>query len=62
MIVTSSLNPSMGNDGWDDKRNALQNSVLMLNRDVAAEPVWNEDKIVERSRQLAITVNRLWPT
>lgn len=61
-IVTSSLNPSMGNDGWDDKRNALQNSVLMLNRDVAAEPVWNEDKIVERSRQLAITVNRLWPT
>jgi uncharacterized protein with ParB-like and HNH nuclease domain len=60
-IVTSSLNPSMGNNGWTSKRNALQKSLLTINHDVANEPEWNEDKILDRSRGLADRVNRIWP-
>ena len=59
-IVTNSLNPSMGNDGWNEKRTALQKSLLTLNHSVVAELDWNEDKISERGRQLAKIVNRIW--
>ena len=62
-LLTRELNPSVGNAGWETKRGAtgIGDSLLLLNRDVIREEIWDETKIVERSRALAKAINELWP-
>ncbi len=60
-LLTSSLNPSLGNGPWSDKRESLRKSLLALNRDAAEHDVWDEASIERRSLNLAKLVNKIWP-
>src|ERR1700736_923258 len=52
-LVTSSLNPSLGNESFADKKTQLAKSLLVLNREIAAHEVWNEEMIRKRGTDLA---------
>lgn len=63
-LVTSRLNPSMSNSGWQDKKAALDDhSLLMLNRGILRgdPPAWNEESITSRGRELGRRALLLWP-
>jgi len=60
-VLTQCLNSSIRNAAWDVKRQRLGESLLALNRDLAAQPVWNEDRIAQRAADLAATAQALWP-
>jgi hypothetical protein len=61
-LASAVLNPSMGNDPWESKRDALkQHSHLRLNALLREEPEWNEDAIIRRGEWLARQVARVWP-
>ena len=60
-LLTSSLNPSLGNAAWDEKRIAISKSLLALNRGVAEHEFWNEAAIRERALALAGVINSVWP-
>lgn len=59
-LLTTSLNPSLGNAGWDEKRTAISKSLLVLNRDVAEHVVWDEVAIRERASTLANVITSIW--
>ena len=62
-IVTSSLNISLANSGFEDKKKALlQHSNLTINRILAEKSAWNEEAIRERGRQIADMVCEIWPS
>lgn len=60
-LVTEALNPSLSNGAWAQKRARLGKSLLVLNREVAEADVWDEQRIHERSSDLAALVNTIWP-
>lgn len=61
-LVTERLNPSMSNAAWDKKRDALEkHSVLYLNRKLLDIEDWNEDIIMQRNRELAKIICKIWP-
>lgn len=60
-LLTMSLNPSIGNVSWVEKKSRIGQSLLALNRHVADHLTWDEQAIEARGAALAITINKLWP-
>lgn len=60
-LVTSSLNPSLGNESFAEKKVQLAGSLLVLNREIAAHATWNEAVIRERGAELATLATKIWP-
>lgn len=69
-LITGSLNPSLSNASWDQKRPELcKYSKLNLNRyfhppkEADADPlrVWDEEKIEVRGQKLYETARLVWP-
>jgi Protein of unknown function (DUF1524) len=61
-LVTQSFNSMVSNCAWDTKRPEFrEQSVLMLNKDIAKEKIWNESKIEERGSRLSKDALAIWP-
>lgn len=61
-LTTHSLNSSMSNAPWEDKRCELQeHSILLLNNALTNQPCWTEESIRVRSRQMAEWLSEYWP-
>jgi hypothetical protein len=60
-LVTGELNSAMSNAAWPTKRERLDKSVLLLNRDVKNVPDWDERAITDRGTALADMVLKRWP-
>jgi Protein of unknown function DUF262/Protein of unknown function (DUF1524) len=61
-IVTKSLNSSISNGPWEDKRKHLNEySVLRMNSELASRQTWTEQDISNRSRSLGERFCELWP-
>ncbi len=64
-LLTRPLNTHQSNAPWSEKRSALaEHSALRLNADLATNPAWDtwdEQRIVERSEELAAVACRAWP-
>ncbi|MCL4286068.1 MAG: DUF262 domain-containing protein [Thermoleophilia bacterium] len=61
-LITGSLNAALSNQAWVDKRARLgQNSVLLLNSELAAREIWNEESIADRGRALTAEICARWP-
>lgn len=60
-LVTSALNPSLGNESFEDKKVQLSASLLVLNREIGAHELWNEDEIRKRGIALAELTTQIWP-
>lgn len=65
-LATSSLNSTMSNHSWAEKRQHLEdNSVLYLNKDilgrVGPDSVWDEAAITERADRLYERARSIWP-
>jgi hypothetical protein len=60
-LVTSALNPSLGNENFGEKKAQLANSLLVLNREIAAHETWNEAAIRQRGAELAKLTTEIWP-
>ena len=61
-LVTRELNSSLGNGPWSEKREKMRQSILVLNKELADLPEWNEDKIIQRSEDFANLVKKIWPS
>jgi hypothetical protein len=61
-LLNNARNPSLGNSGWVNKRAKLKESLLALNRNIAAVEEWGELEIERRAVGLASIVVRLWST
>ena len=59
-LITSSLNPSIGNAGWKSKKERLSGSLLALNRLIAKSDVWTEGTIADRAEQIGGVVVTRW--
>ena len=63
-LVNNRLNPSLSNDTWTKKREALrEHSTLFLNKQLLEQytEVWNERSIADRARRLGQAASRVWP-
>lgn len=63
-LVTSSLNPALGNDPWESKRKELsKHSALRLNAHLVSDhpSVFDESTIDERSSSMAELLIKEWP-
>lgn len=68
-LLTPSGNPRLGNRPFDkadetvklSKREALQQSLLKMNQEIASSTEWNEETIVARAEVLASRAIALWP-
>lgn len=59
-LVTGSLNPSLGNENFDEKKARLAKSLLVLNREIGAESGWTENTIRDRGIALATVAAKVW--
>jgi hypothetical protein len=59
-LLTSSLNPALGNIGWPEKQARIQGSLLAINREVASSATWDEAQISQRSLALGAAINQIW--
>jgi hypothetical protein len=59
-LVTSPLNPSLGNASFADKKAQLAKSLLVLNREIADHNEWNEETIRARGIELATLATQIW--
>ena len=56
-LVTQKLNSSMSNDGWNSKKDELQeHSVMLLNNELLSQLAWDEETIGTRSRRMSALV------
>ena len=63
-LVNNSLNLSLSNDPWKDKRVTLnEHYTLFLNKDLLnnAPEVWDESAIGERAKRLCLMATKVWP-
>lgn len=60
-LVTTPLNSSMQNQGFDAKRERLGKSLMALNTTIAESAVWDEAAIVQRGDDLARLAVEIWP-
>jgi hypothetical protein len=60
-LLTEARNPSLGNLGFDAKREALGRSLLKMNHEIAEQSCWTEDSIRARATRLANLALKIWP-
>ena len=63
-LVTTAINPKLGNRPWDYKVKLLKKDNLEMNRRLRKDMVhsiWNEAEINRRSKQLADYITKIWP-
>ena len=60
-LLTGARNASLSNGLFAKKRGKFQQSLLVLNRDIALEENWTEVLIEARGRRLAAYALKLWP-
>jgi hypothetical protein len=61
-LVTQPLNSSVSNGPYGKKREALRDhSLLVLNREITQNELWDEEAIVSRSKELFKTAALIWP-
>lgn len=60
-LTTDRLNIALGNGMFEDKRTALDASLLALNKWFTSRGDWNEAAIEERSAELAERAIAIWP-
>jgi len=61
-LLTQPLNSSIRNGAWSDKQPEItKQSALALNRDFLDYPVWNEETIEARGRNLLTHALAIWP-
>lgn len=60
-ILTQPLNTAVSNGPYEDKRNAIRDhSLLVLNREITACDVWDEDAITDRGEKLFAVAKTIW--
>jgi uncharacterized protein with ParB-like and HNH nuclease domain len=60
-ILTQPLNSAISNGAWDSKRAEIRiQSLLKLNAEIVLEEIWDENKIINRSKKLGAIVNQIW--
>lgn len=59
-LVTKPLNASLSNSAWERKRVELNQSLLILNRDLCTLDVWDDAAIGRRGEALIARVVTLW--
>lgn len=61
-LLTSSLNSSVSNSAWANKRRAIdQHDVFLLNRDFKTIATWDEDEIDRRTTVMTELLLATWP-
>ncbi len=61
-LVTPSFNSKLSNKGFSIKRaEYTEQSILMLNKDIAKETDWGEQKIEMRSKHISELAKEIWP-
>jgi hypothetical protein len=60
-LVNASNNPSLGRQGFAQKRKRLNESLLKLNQEIAQNDQWGEAVIAERAARLTTLAIELWP-
>jgi hypothetical protein len=60
-LTLSGYNSEMGNDPFDKKKEILRGSHIELNSSIVNQDVWNEDRIVERGKAMAVKAVQIWP-
>lgn len=61
-LVTPSFNSKLSNKGFDVKKTEFADqSVLMLNKDIAKETEWDEQIIEIRSKRISALAKEIWP-
>lgn len=60
-LVTTPLNSSMQNQGFDAKRERLGKSLMALNTTIAESSAWDESAIAKRCSDLANLAVEIWP-
>jgi hypothetical protein len=59
-LVTKSLNPSLGNEDFTEKKKQLAKSLLVLNREIGELAAWTEEAIDVRGIELANLAVEIW--
>jgi hypothetical protein len=60
-LLTRPLNSAVSNGPYEGKRNALQDhSLLVLNREITNQPMWNEGAITARGQELFAVARAIW--
>ena len=61
-LVTPSFNSKLSNKGFEVKKTEFADqSVLMLNKDIAKETEWDEQRIEMRSKRISDLAKEIWP-
>jgi hypothetical protein len=60
-LLTRARNPSLGNDNFAGKKEKLKQSLLKMNREIAAMPDWSEGRIRARATRLSNLALKVWP-
>ena len=63
-LVTKNLNSKLSNRSWENKRKALDSSVLQLNKELQRNSrleAWDEYDIIDRGERFAEIAKRIWP-
>lgn len=61
-ILEKKFNSSLSNSAWEMKKKAFnEHAIQLLNSELAAFDVWDEEQIIKRSATLATRFLRLWP-
>lgn len=60
-LLTEALNPALGKAGWSVKREKIGQSLLAINRDIAAYDEWSKSEIENRAGALAKVAVTIWP-
>ena len=59
-MITNSLNPSLSNQNWENKKSEFSNSLLAINRGIAVKENWDENAITQRGKLLADIAINIW--
>ena len=61
-LVNNSLNASMQNKVWKEKKKVLkENSILLITKNYLNRPSWNEKEIEKRANDLHKIAKNIWP-